>query len=382
MKKITKLSIIIFSFMCLFAIGFSFVNFSTKTATASPLAQDYLISQEVTSSNIKINENDADGISIVHQQASNSNLVSFIKIYVTDWTNIEHLQVKRMILNTVQSVSTDDAATPINSSSNEFYFNQNGIYMVEYTISGVKKAIYTNYFFEREYSLSALVVTNGTFFMEHYFNTETANVIIGDNDISTDGKKVILSYTSINSNLYECSFSSNNISTNQTSTLTIHKKNNSSLKFFEIDLEVYCNFPSFSHTNNGVAISEVFQDIEESSRPNTNNKLFYNQEITVSPNYTGLNEELLTKPSYFQSTTNKNTITSTYTLKNSETIIKSETAVICQNPSETIELRLGSSTSTILYPNLNSSTEPIYSFTPIYPHAINDTVYDLGDTID
>ena len=381
MKLRTKIISIIFSLLFIFAFGMFFGHVSIASANASGSVQDYLVEEGITS----FSANSANGISITLEGASQNNLVSFVSISVTDWTNISNLQIKRMVLNTIQNISKDDTNTAITSSSSEFLFHQNGIYIVEYDLTinpGTlqetieRKAVYSSFDFEKEFNLNAITITNGTLYANQNFNGEIANIIT-----KTGSENIALSISSakINSELYSYEFSagSDSITTNSTKSLTLKSVlTNSTIA--KIDFEVFCVFPTFVHKNiNNEIVSDVFSGTE--TPDGTNGKLYFNEDVLVSLDFADLDEEYLTKRFAFSTEENENTITSTYsisssTLSSQNKIIKSETIEICKNPSNNIEFRIGFNTSTApIYPNLSTS-EPIYAFTDLYAHAKNSSV--------
>ena len=416
-NSIKYLTIFAFAICAIFAASFFAGN---AAATAAPTdstttpAENYI--------NFKGNyytdstAGSADNISIT---VDSSSLVSYVKVTVSDWTNIKSFKIKRIVQDIVKDLEKDDSnlnagsglvcnhntvdTMPLLATEAEptvYCFVQNGSYVIEYDIEYfdeatsenkiAKRAVYLKNEFARSVDLSLITFTGATkVYTNTAFGSDTANIVV-----ATDGS-VTPNVGDCNTAIYALNYSPDEITSNNNWTLTIKDVQNVTLSTHIF--EIYCCFPTLSFKNsNGVVVSDVFNGI--SSPLDTDGYLFFNERVNPTLNFSNLEAqeqidqfnnrfELVAQDTYNDENTKIN-CTAKILLKTTD-LINNEKEVFAQkykiqtNPSEDISIKLGTSTSTITYPseNLSTTLNTIYSRQALYPASADGASSDNFKTI-
>ena len=382
MKKTIKYFVLVlFSFAIASALFFVHPKNSAKAFSG----QDYATKNYELAA-----ANSSDGISIQIVPQSSTNFVSYVKVNVTDWSNIQTFKLKRIVLNVVKSIENDDASAvcsfashaEVPTESSTFLFNQNGYYVIEYSIgenaeSATQKAIYLSTEFTRQISLSAVDFSDSTKYLNQEFESDVANIVAASNGSTT---------ISINADencqaIYTFEYDHNSILTN--SVQSIKLKSGSTL-LSECEFEVFCTLPSFKFlTEDESEATSVLSGLssEDLNGATTDGVIFFNQEVTPALDFTGFSQaqiDLFNKRFKLQhntATIGPLTKKAEITFKNNSTnILASQKYRTNTNPSENLQLRLGSPTATQAYPNLTTALKMLYAPTDLYPVSNSNAI--------
>ena len=372
MKRYAKYQISFVIALAFVAVG-AFFALSPKATASASTGSDYLSYKGISN----VYKDQQNGIKIIETPASQTNLVSYLTITVDNWTPITEFTIKRIVSNHVYTVSNDDTNTTIAlGSSSEFTFYQNGAYVVIYKINtdDITRAIYTDKSFYRTISLDAISASNeANIFNNAQFDNDIANVVVAENGSTT------LSINSINADLYSATFSDAGTVNTQNKQINLSIKHNQSESIiYTTNFEVFCVFPEYVYNDNeNNPVDDVFKDWV-GVKPTED--LFFNKNVTVSPNYSGMSEneiEFITNRFTFTTgsiSTESNNYQSFFALKSDSTQkFNIQNHTVCTSPNNDLIIRIGSTAETAPIYNLADNATNIFTVvTGMYPTNKND----------
>ncbi len=315
MLKLTEMKKFIFIFItaiflslcatlvCNNTIGVS-VQAST-TSSLSSLSQQYLATKKTLDGSFmyapeNLHENTftigaINKVSI--SETAKTNLITNLSINVLDWTNIKSFTIKKIILNKVFTVHTDDRGencffddeTEIPDSSSEFLFAQDGAYLVELTYNNNSNTenhgIYTSSAFSRNVNISSLQITEngkngGQILSSVQSSNDLTNLILPSS--LKFGTKTIIQINAnpelYNSSLYSIELSNSLITQNETTYLTI-KNIDKTITFHQIKLDVFVDIPELKFKNaEETEVSDILSSIIGLTYGDS--ILFFNEQVT------------------------------------------------------------------------------------------------------